>query len=116
MREAGIDPNGSVQDSLSRSAYGVLRCLHVRSSQGEAKLARLLWSRLRRHRGLAPGVTSLNWPTIEFRDSEQLSIYVPTGCGHGIQALTGPADASYRIDREHDPAEDVTIAHNDPQA
>ena len=36
------------------------------------------------------------------------------GCAHGFQALTDPADVSYRIDRPHDPSEDVSIAFDDP--
>jgi len=43
-----------------------------------------------------------------------VSLYVPAGCAHGFQALTDPADVSYRIDRPHDPTEDVTIAFDDP--
>jgi len=41
--------------------------------------------------------------------------YVPAGCAHGFQALTDPADVSYRIDRPHDPSEDVAIAADDPE-
>ena len=40
---------------------------------------------------------------------------MPAGCAHGFQALTDPADVSYRIDRPHDPAEDVSIAFDDPE-
>jgi dTDP-4-dehydrorhamnose 3,5-epimerase len=29
--------------------------------------------------------------------------------------LTAPADVSYRIDRPHDPSEDVSIAFDDPE-
>jgi dTDP-4-dehydrorhamnose 3,5-epimerase len=29
--------------------------------------------------------------------------------------LTETADTAYRIDREHDPTEDLTIAHDDPE-
>jgi dTDP-4-dehydrorhamnose 3,5-epimerase len=39
---------------------------------------------------------------------------VPAGCAHGFQALTDPADVAYRIDRRHDPSQDVTIAYDDP--
>ena len=45
----------------------------------------------------------------------RFSLYVPAGCAHGFQALTDPADVSYRIDRAHDPAEDVSIAFDDPE-
>ena len=49
------------------------------------------------------------------RDDEQVSLYVPAGCAHGFQALTDPADVSYRIDRPHDPTEDVSIDFDDPE-
>ena len=44
-----------------------------------------------------------------------MSLYIPAGCAHGFQALTNPADVSYRIDRPHNPAEDVSIAFDDPE-
>ena len=40
LREAGLDPAAFVQDSVSRSARGVVRGLHLRSGDGEAKLVR----------------------------------------------------------------------------
>ena len=40
MRTVGIDPAAFAQDSLSRSARGVVRGLHVRREDGEAKLVR----------------------------------------------------------------------------
>src|SRR5258708_13262838 len=40
LRSAGIDPCAFVQDSISRSARGVLRGLHLRSGPGEANLVR----------------------------------------------------------------------------
>lgn len=116
MREAGIDPSAFVQDSLSRSARGVLRGLHLRGGQGEAKLVRCSYGAIFDVIvDLRPGSpTYLNWESFELKDSEQVSLYIPAGCAHGFQALTGPADVSYRIDREHDPEEDVAIAYNDP--
>ena len=59
--------------------------------------------------------TYRNWESFDLRDDEQMSLYVPAGCAHGFQALTDPADVSYRIDRPHDPAEDVSIAFDDPE-
>jgi dTDP-4-dehydrorhamnose 3,5-epimerase len=46
---------------------------------------------------------------------KQNSVYIPAGCAHGFQALTEPADTAYRIDRRHDPRDDLTIAHDDPR-
>ena len=45
----------------------------------------------------------------------QLPAYIPAGCAHGFQALTDPADTSYRIDRAYDPDAGLTIAHDDPE-
>jgi dTDP-4-dehydrorhamnose 3,5-epimerase len=116
-RDAGIDPDGFVQDSLSRSARGVLRGLHLRAGRGEAKLVRCSFGAVFDVIvDLRPGSpTYRNWESFELRGDEQVSLYVPAGCAHGFQALTEPADVSYRIDREHDPAEDVAIAYNDPE-
>ncbi|MBW1595654.1 dTDP-4-dehydrorhamnose 3,5-epimerase family protein [Streptomyces sp. JJ38] len=117
VRSVGLDPNAFVQDSLSRSARGVLRGLHLRSGAGEAKLVRCSYGRVfdvvvdlrtdsPTYRGTA---------FFELSDATQATLYVPAGCAHGFQALTDTADVSYRIDRPHDPAEDVTIAFDDPE-
>ena len=117
VRGAGIDPDGFAQDSLSRSARGVIRGLHVRRGEGEAKLVRCsygaIYDVIVDLRPESP--TYRNWESFELRDSEQVSLYVPPGCAHGFQALTEPADVSYRIDRPHDPADDVSIAYDDPE-
>jgi dTDP-4-dehydrorhamnose 3,5-epimerase len=117
MRAAGVDPGAFVQDSVSRSALGVIRGLHVRGGAGEAKLVRCSYGAifdvivdLRRD-----SPTFGNWESFDLRDTPQVSLYVPAGCAHGFQALADPADVSYRIDRAHDPAEDVSIAFDDPE-
>jgi dTDP-4-dehydrorhamnose 3,5-epimerase len=117
VRSAGIDPDGFLQDSVSRSARGVLRGMHLRSGAGEAKLVRCSYG------AVFDVVVDLreNSPTyrniefFELSDQSQVTVYVPAGCAHGFQALTDPADVSYRIDRPHDPAEDVAIAFDDPE-
>jgi dTDP-4-dehydrorhamnose 3,5-epimerase len=115
-RAAGVDPAGFAQDSLSRSARGVIRGMHARSGDGEAKLVRCSYGAVFDVvvdlRPTSP--TYRNWESFELRDEEQVSLYIPAGCGHGFQALTDPADVSYRIDRLHDPTEDVSIAFDDP--
>ena len=115
-REAGLDPCGFVQDSLSRSARGVVRGLHLRGGAGEAKLVRCsygaIFDVIIDLRPASP--TYRKWESFDLRDTEQVSLYIPAGCAHGFQALTEPADVSYRIDRAHDPAEDISIIFNDP--
>jgi dTDP-4-dehydrorhamnose 3,5-epimerase len=116
-RAAGIDPAGFSQDSLSRSARGVIRGLHLRGGKGESKLVRCSYGAV--HDvivDLRPGSPTYgNRESFELRDAEQLTLYVPAGCAHGFQALTDPADVSYRIDRPHDPTEDISIAFDDPE-
>jgi dTDP-4-dehydrorhamnose 3,5-epimerase len=116
VRAAGIDPSGFVQDSASRSSRGVIRGLHLRRGEGEAKLVRCsygaIFDVIVDLRPASP--TYGNWESFELRDDTQVSLYVPAGCAHGFQALTEPSDVAYRIDRPHDPTEDVTIAFDDP--
>lgn len=116
VRSAGLDPGSFVQDSLSRSVRGVVRGLHTRSGAGEAKLVRCSYGAifdvivdLRRE-----SPTYRNWQSFELTGDGQVSLYIPAGCAHGFQALTDPADVAYRIDRPHDPADDVSIAFDDP--
>jgi dTDP-4-dehydrorhamnose 3,5-epimerase len=116
LSTAGLDPAAFVQHSLSRSMRGVVRGLHVRRGNGEAKLVRCssgaIFDVVVDLRPASP--TYRNWESFELRDDEQVTLYVPVGCAHGFQALTDPADVSYMIDRAHDPAEDVSIAFDDP--
>jgi dTDP-4-dehydrorhamnose 3,5-epimerase len=117
MRAAGVDPSAFCQDSMSRSTRGVLRGLHVRRGEGEAKLVRCSYGEvfdvivdLRRS-----SPTYRNWQSFILRADEHVSLYIPAGCAHGFQALTDPADVFYRMDRPHDPTEDVAIAFDDPE-
>ncbi len=116
VRSVGIDPDGLAQDSLSRSAMGVVRGLHLRSGAGEAKLVRcssgLVFDVVVDLRPGSP--THRNFEFFELSGETQVTLYVPAGCAHGFQALSEPADVSYRIDRPHEPSEDVTIAFDDP--
>ena len=116
VRAAGIDPAAFAQDSVSRSARGVVRGLHIRRGGGESKLVRCsygaIFDVILDLRPASP--TYGNWESFELRGDTQVSLYVPAGCAHGFQALSEPADVSYRIDRPHNPAEDVSIAFDDP--
>jgi len=117
VASVGIDPDGFVQDSVSRSVKGVLRGMHLRSGRGEAKLVRCSFG------AVFDVVVDLRPDSPTYRNQEhfelsgeaQVSLYIPAGCAHGFQALTDPADVSYRIDRAHDPAEDVSIRFDDPE-
>lgn len=115
-RAAGVDPDAFVQDSMSRSRRGTVRGLHIRTGRGESKLVRCSWGAIYDVVvDLRPGSpTHGRWVSIDLDGDSQRSVYIPAGCAHGFQALTEFADTTYRIDREHDPAEDLTIAFDDP--
>ncbi|MFD4179646.1 dTDP-4-dehydrorhamnose 3,5-epimerase family protein [Rhodococcus sp. NPDC058514] len=105
-----------VQDSQSRSVLGVIRGMHGRSGQGEAKLVRCA------HGAVHDVLVDIRRgsPTFGMQqafildDVDFAHLYVPRGFLHGFQALTPTADVCYRIDREHDPAEDLAVAYDDP--
>jgi dTDP-4-dehydrorhamnose 3,5-epimerase len=112
----GIDPNAFIQDSQSRSRLGVVRGLHGRSGRGEAKLVRCA------HGAVSDVVVDArpDSPTygrhevFRLDDREFLNLYIPPGMLHGFQAITNTADICYRIDRPHDPAEDIAVRYDDP--
>ena len=118
VRSVGIDPDAFVQDSVSRSRPGCAarHAPAVRSRRGQAG-AVLVRRGVRRGRRPAAGLTDLPQPGAlrAVRRHTRSTLYIPAGCAHGFQALTDPADVSYRIDRAHDPAEDVTIVFDDPE-
>lgn len=117
VRSVGIDPDSFVQDSVSRSAKGVVRGLHMRAGAGEAKLVRCSYGSIFDVvvdlRSNSP--TYRNQAYFTLTGDEQVSVYIPAGCAHGFQALSEPADVTYRINRAHDPTEDVAIAFDDPE-
>ncbi len=116
-RRAGLDPHEFVQDSQSRSHQGAIRGLHGRSGRGEAKLVRCARGAV--HDVLVDARPSS--PTfgkhiaVRLDDSDFAHLYVPPGLLHGFQALTEHADVCYRIDREHDPTEDISVRYDDPE-
>ncbi|WP_067652229.1 dTDP-4-dehydrorhamnose 3,5-epimerase [Nocardia harenae] len=115
--EVGAGASASfAQDSQSRSARGVLRGMHGRRGRGEAKLVRCAHGAV--HDILVdirPGSPTFGRSAaFQLDDSDFRHLYVPPGFLHGFQALTETADVCYRIDRPHDPAEDIAVAHDDP--
>lgn len=81
VRSAGIDPDAFVQDSLSRSVRGVVRGMHLRSGEGEAKLVRCSHGRIFDVVvDLRPGSpTYLRRATFELSGDTQATLYVAGG-------------------------------------
>lgn len=115
-RDHGLVPELFIQDSQSRSRRGTVRGLHGRSGRGESKLVRCA-------RGAVydvlvdarPGSPSFGRQmSVTLDDVTFAHLYIPPGILHGFQALTDQSDVCYRIDREHDPAEDLSVRYDDP--
>ncbi|GAB3133865.1 dTDP-4-dehydrorhamnose 3,5-epimerase [Tsukamurella serpentis] len=106
-----------VQDSQSRSVRAVIRGMHGRSGRGEAKLVRCARGAVHDVLVDARPASPTFGRSQAFRlDDESFhTLYVPPGFLHGFQALTDVADVCYRIDRPHDPAEDLAVHHRDPE-
>lgn len=113
----GLDPTSFVQESQSRSYRGVVRGLHGRTGRGEAKLVRCA------HGAIFDVLVDIRpgSPTYGTHEAFHLDdvtfahLYVPAGFLHGFQALTEVADVCYRIDREHNPTEDIAVRYDDPE-
>lgn len=114
--EHGIDAAAFIQDSQSRSRRGTIRGMHGRSGRGEAKLVRCargaVLDVLVDARRASP--TFGKQMSVRLDDEDFVTLYVPPGLLHGFQALTEHADVCYRIDREHDSAEDLAVRYDDP--
>ena len=112
----GIDSAVFIQDSQSRSRFGVLRGLHGRLGRGEAKLVRCAHGAVHDvvvdARPSSP--TFGRWESFRLDDVGFWHLYIPPGLLHGFQVLSEVADVCYRIDRSHDPSEDLSVRYDDP--
>jgi dTDP-4-dehydrorhamnose 3,5-epimerase len=105
-----------LQDSQSRSRQGTVRGLHGRAGVGEAKLVRCARGAV--HDVLVdarPESPRFGRHEVFRLDDETFDhLFVPAGLLHGFQALTELADVCYRIDSEHQPADDLQVRYDDP--
>lgn len=90
--------------------------MHGRSGRGEAKLVRCaagaILDVLVDIRPTSPTFRQQQSFTLD--DDDFRHLYIPPGFLHGFQALSPRADVCYRIDRPHDPTEDLGVAFDDP--
>jgi dTDP-4-dehydrorhamnose 3,5-epimerase len=111
-----LNATAFIQDSQSRSHQGVVRGLHGRRGEGEAKLVRCARGKI------YDVVVDARPQSRTFGSHESFTldditfwhIFIPPGMLHGFQAITREADVCYRIDRPHDPTEDVSVRYDDP--
>jgi dTDP-4-dehydrorhamnose 3,5-epimerase len=105
-----------VQDNLSRSAFRVLRGLHLQNPKAQGKLVTVL-----RGRVLDVAVdVRLGSPTfgrhiaIELSEDNRRQLWVPRGFAHGFVVLSETADFFYKCDELYSPSDEIAIRYNDP--
>ncbi len=107
-----------VQDNESRSAYGVIRGLHMQKApHAQTKLIRVL-------EGTVFDVvvdvregssTYGKWFGIELSESNKKQLLIPKGCCHGFSVLSKHATVFYKCDVNYHPDSETGIHHNDPE-
>jgi dTDP-4-dehydrorhamnose 3,5-epimerase len=126
LAEAGVH-DAFIQDNHSRSAYGVIRGMHLTIGAGASKLVRCGRGRIldvlvdvRRD---SPGYGG--WEAYELSDEDMRVLYAPVGFAHGFCVLSDVADVIYKqsayysgdVERGFDPFDpDVAIDWPIPEA
>ena len=105
-----------VQDNLSRSAYGVLRGLHLQNPKTQGKLVSVM-----RGRVLDVAVdVRLGSPNfgrhvaVELSEETRRQLWVPRGFAHGFVVLSDSADFFYKCDEVYSPKDEITVRWDDP--
>ena len=106
-----------VQDSHSRSGYGVLRGLHYQDMR--APLGKLVRCSVGRILDVAVDLrvnskTFGKWFSIELSSENQTQVYVPVGFAHGFAALSEICEVQYKQTDFYRPDCEGGIAWNDP--
>jgi dTDP-4-dehydrorhamnose 3,5-epimerase len=105
-----------VQDSLSRSSFGVLRGLHLQNPRAQGKLVTVL-------RGCALDVAvdvrvgSSHFGrhvAVELSEDNRKQVWIPRGFAHGFAALSEKVDFFYKCDDEYSPKDEISVRWNDP--
>ena len=105
-----------VQDNLSRSAFRVLRGLHLQCPKTQGKLVTAL-----RGRVLDVAVdVRVGSPTfgrhvaVELSEDNHRQLWVPRGFAHGFVVLSESADFFYKCDELYCPSDELVVRWNDP--
>ncbi len=112
---AGI-PAAFVQDNLSHSALGVLRGLHLQWPTAQAKLIAVQVGSIF---DVAVDVrvgspTFGQWAGAELTGDDHRQLYIPEGFAHGFVVTSGPAVVAYKVNAPYTPADELTVAWDDP--
>lgn len=113
--QAGI-PGPFVQDNHSYSARGTLRGLHLQVKRPQGKLVRAVEGEMfdvavdvRR------GSPTFGHAAHVILSGENLrQLYIPPGFAHGFYVISERVHVEYKCTDLYDPADEVTVAWNDP--
>jgi dTDP-4-dehydrorhamnose 3,5-epimerase len=106
-----------VQTNHSLSMQGTVRGLHAQRNKPQGKLVRCVEGTIfdvavdiRRS-----SPTFRRWVGLELSAENFLQLWVPPGFAHGFAVLSPRAQVEYACTDYYDPADELTIAWNDPQ-
>ena len=105
-----------VQDNLSRSAYGVLRGLHLQNPLTQGKLVTVLRGKVL-DVAVDVRVGSPNFGrhvAVELSEDNRRQLWVPRGFAHGFAVLSETADFFYKCDELYSPSDELVVRWNDP--
>lgn len=109
-------PDEFVQDNHSRSSKGTLRGLHYQGKPGQAKLVRVVLGTIVDVAvDIRPNSPTFGqWEAVELTAERHEQLYVPVGFAHGFCVTSDFAEVLYKVSSPYDPAEELTIAWDDP--
>lgn len=106
-----------VQDSHSKSQYGVLRGLHFQKKSPQGKLVRVI------HGEIFDVVVDIRkesphfgkWTSLILSQKNRHILYIPAGFAHGFCVLSENAEILYKMTAEYAPQDEKTLLWNDPK-
>jgi len=115
-RDGGIAER-FVQDNHSRSVRGALRGLHAQRATPQGKLVRAIegtiWDVAVDIRRGSP--TFRRWVGVELSAENFRQLWIPAGFAHGFCVTSAVAQVEYKCTALYDPADEITIAWDDPE-
>jgi dTDP-4-dehydrorhamnose 3,5-epimerase len=114
---AGLDGRRLVHETQTRTSWGGVRGLHVRTDGGMGLLVHCA------HGAVVDVAVDLRpssptyrlWMTVVLDDVAHRSVWLPAGLAHGYQALSDTADVCVRVTRVDRPERELTIRYDDPE-
>jgi dTDP-4-dehydrorhamnose 3,5-epimerase len=113
--KGGIDAT-FVQDNHSLSVRGTVRGIHAQLTRPQGKLVRVIEGEILDvavdiRRG---SPTFGEWVSVRLSAEDCHQVWVPPNFAHGFAVLSETAQVEYKVTDFWDPADEITIAWNDP--